>query len=77
MSPMSWERPENRVHSNVPIETREYIAREYPGESVGWVLRGISRPTRVRRRDVLCLLLVRFGLKTLSLNPKSKDRDSV
>jgi hypothetical protein len=77
MAPLLWERRENRIPSNVPIETREYIAREYPGESVAWVLRGSSRPGRIRQHKVLRLFLIRIGLKTLPTDSQSNDRDSV
>jgi len=73
MSLMYWERAENRVQSNVPIETREYIAEEYPGESVAWVLRESSRPERARRRTALRTILARVGFMSARPDPVSND----
>jgi hypothetical protein len=49
MSLLYFERAEYRFPSRASLEIREFVAQEYPNESVEWVLRTISSPG-VRQR---------------------------
>jgi len=73
MSLLNSERPEYRVPLNVPSEVREFVAQEYPGESLGWVIRVRSSHEHARRHHILGAILARFGRRSLRADPSSTN----
>jgi hypothetical protein len=72
LSRMHWSPAEHQANAELPIESREALAREYPGESLEWVLRPSRSIVPPRLADSLRSLTHRVVLR---LRPRRRRRD--